>query len=53
MPEVHKIRGLVIAKRAGMARLSAACVIHAIKSAAHTVEHELGPAGHAASPGLD
>jgi len=48
----HKFRGLIVAKCAGMALLSAACVTHFNKPASDNAAHALGPAGHAAPPGL-
>jgi len=49
---VYKMRGLMMRKLAGLALLSAACVVHAGKPAADSNAHALGPAGHAAPPGL-
>jgi hypothetical protein len=52
MFELRKIRPLIMVRLAGMALLSAACVTHFNKPAADSSAHALGPAGHAAPPGL-
>jgi hypothetical protein len=52
MFELRKFRRLFLARLAGMALLSAACVTHFNKPAPDPAAHALGAAGHAAPPGL-
>jgi hypothetical protein len=53
MFDVRKLCRLRVARLAGLALLSAACVTHLNKPVADSAAHALGSAGHAAPPGLE